>query len=37
VPGSLNLYWGDVAHVVAIEAAGGVKDVIDLQTGRRTL
>lgn len=36
-PGSLDRYWGDVAHVVAIEAAGGVKDVVDLQSGRRKL
>jgi hypothetical protein len=36
-PGSLDRYWGDVAHVVAVEAASGVKDVVDLQTGRRTL
>lgn len=27
-PGSLDSYWGDVAVVVATEAAGGVRDVI---------
>lgn len=27
-PGSLDRYWGDVAVVVAAEAAGGVRDVI---------
>jgi hypothetical protein len=32
--GSLNRYWGDVAYAVAQEAAGGVKDVVDQQTGR---
>ena len=26
--GMLDLYWGDVALVVAQEAAGGVRDVI---------
>ncbi|MBO0712056.1 MAG: hypothetical protein J2P47_12345 [Acetobacteraceae bacterium] len=33
--GSLNGYWGDVAVVVAQEAAGGVKDALMTQTGRR--
>jgi hypothetical protein len=28
-PGSLNHYWGDVAMVVAQEAAGGIRKVID--------
>ncbi len=32
--GSLSLHWGDVAYAVAQEAAGGVKDVVDQQTGR---
>jgi hypothetical protein len=32
--GSLNGYWGDVAAVVAQEAAGGVRDVILRQSGR---
>ncbi len=32
--GSLNGYWGDVATVVAQEAAGGVRDVILRQSGR---
>ena len=32
--GTLNGLWGDVALVVAQQAAGGVKDVIDKQTGR---
>lgn len=31
--GSLSQFWGDVAVVVAQEAAGGVKDVIARQTG----
>lgn len=30
-PGSLDRYWGDVAMVVAQEAAGGVRDVINNQ------
>jgi hypothetical protein len=34
--GTLDRYWGDVAHVVAQEAAGGVKDVIIQQSGSRT-
>jgi len=34
--GSLNGYWGDVAVVVAQEAAGGVKDALMTQTRRRT-
>jgi hypothetical protein len=33
--GTLNTLWGDVALVVAHEAAGGVKDVILNQTGAR--
>jgi hypothetical protein len=33
--GSLSGYWGDVAHVVAQEAAGGVKDVVVQQSGGR--
>jgi hypothetical protein len=32
--GSLNGLWGDVALVVAQEAAGGVHDVIVQQSGR---
>ena len=32
--GSLDHYWADVAVVVATEAAGGVNDVIDRQSGR---
>ncbi len=34
--GTLNGYWGDVAVVVGKEAAGGVRDVILTQSGRRT-
>jgi hypothetical protein len=34
-PGSLDRYWGDVALVVAQEAAGGVRDVILNQLGTR--
>ena len=34
--GTLDGYWGDVAAVVATEAAGGVKDVILQQTHRGT-
>ncbi len=34
-PGTLDRYWGDVAVVVAQEAAGGVKEVLSQQTGRR--
>ena len=30
--GSLDHYWGDVASVVAIEASGGVNDVLKKQT-----
>jgi hypothetical protein len=33
--GSITPYWGDVALVVAQEAAGGVQNVILRQTGRR--
>ena len=33
--GTLDHYWGDVAVVVAQEAAGGVRDVIVNQTGAR--
>ena len=33
--GSLDRLWGDVALVVAQEAAGGVRDVILNQTGKR--
>jgi hypothetical protein len=32
--GSLDHYWADVAVVVASEAAGGVNDVINRQSGR---
>jgi hypothetical protein len=32
--GTLNGYWGDIATVVAQEAAGGVRDVILRQSGR---
>jgi hypothetical protein len=32
--GSLDHYWADVAVVVATEAAGGVNDVINRQSGR---
>lgn len=34
-PGSLDRLWGDVAMVVAQEAAGGIRDVILNQTGAR--
>lgn len=34
-PGTLDHFWGDVAVVVAKEAAGGVRDVILTQSGRR--
>jgi hypothetical protein len=34
-PGSLDGLWGDVALVVTQEAAGGVRDVILNQTGKR--
>jgi hypothetical protein len=34
-PGSLDKFWGDVAFVVAKEAAGGVKEVILNQVGGR--
>ncbi len=33
--GSLDHFWGDVAVVVAEEAAGGVRDVVARQTGAR--
>ena len=33
--GSLDHYWADVAVVVATEAAGGVNDVINRQSGRQ--
>ena len=33
--GTLDHYWGDVAVVVAEEAAGGVRDVLANQTGRK--
>jgi hypothetical protein len=33
--GTLDRFWGDVALVVAQEAAGGVKDAILQQTGRK--
>jgi hypothetical protein len=33
--GTLDRYWGDVAVVVAQEAAGGVRDVVARQTGPR--
>ena len=32
--GTLSQYWGDVAVVVATEAAGGLHDVFDRQSGR---
>ena len=32
--GTLDRYWGDVAIIVATEAAGGVNDVIARQSGR---
>lgn len=32
--GSLDHYWSDVADVVATEAAGGVNDVLNRQSGR---
>lgn len=32
--GSLNGYWGEIATVVAQEAAGGIRDVILRQSGR---
>jgi hypothetical protein len=34
-PGTLDKVWGDVALVVAQEAAGGIRDVITNQTGPR--
>ena len=34
-PGTLDSYWGDVAVVVANEAAGGVRDVVLNSTGAR--
>jgi len=34
-PGTLDSYWGDVAVVVADEAAGGVRDVVLNATGAR--
>ncbi len=34
VPGSLDNYWGDVAMVVAQQAAGGVHDIVLQATGR---
>ncbi len=34
--GSLDRYWGDVAVAAASEAAAGVKDVLDRDTGRTT-
>lgn len=34
-PGSIDRYWGDIAVVVAHEAAGGIRDVILRQTGVR--
>ena len=33
--GSLDHYWGDVAVVVADDAAGGMRDALLTQTGRR--
>ncbi len=33
--GTLDRFWGDVAMVVAREAAGGVRDVIVTQTGNK--
>ena len=33
--GSVDRYWGDVAVEVATQAAGGVKEVLSQQTGRR--
>jgi len=35
-PGTLDRYWGDIAAVVADEAAGGVRDVVLNSTGART-
>ncbi len=34
-PETVNRYWGDVALAVAQEAAGGVRDVLLTQAGRR--
>jgi hypothetical protein len=34
-PETVNHYWGDVALAVAQEAAGGVRDVLLTQAGRR--
>ncbi|HJS85344.1 MAG TPA: hypothetical protein VJ779_07770 [Acetobacteraceae bacterium] len=34
--GSLHGVWGDVAQAVAEEASGGVRDVVQRQTGRAT-
>ncbi|MBV9735501.1 MAG: hypothetical protein JO209_06290 [Acidisphaera sp.] len=36
-PGTLDQYWGDVALVVAQQAAGGIKEVILNQTAARQL
>jgi hypothetical protein len=33
--GSLDHYWADVAMIVATEAAGGINDVINRQSGRQ--
>ncbi len=33
-PGSLDSYWGEVAVVVATEAAGGVHEVVLQASGR---
>ncbi len=34
--GSLDHYWADVAVIVATEAAGGINDVINRQSGRQS-
>jgi hypothetical protein len=33
--GSLDAFWGDVAVVAAQQAAGGVKEVLDNNIGKR--
>jgi hypothetical protein len=32
--GTLNGFWGEIALVVAAEAAGGINDVVNRQSGR---
>jgi hypothetical protein len=35
--GSLDRFWGDVAVVVAAEAAAGINDVVNRQSGRENV